>query len=258
MTSYTRTYNPQVRVGNWNEDLCLREDEIKDFLEKKENGALAVDFANRILQVNQREIQLSQATDNSITFGDVISLYSSEVDGVLASDSTNNSITACPSQGMPKTGITRSAFKVVPVPFARKKHSDGSTICYGYEFCLTPIISENGPPLYVTSERVSFTSCAKLSRQQDIYLTDVPDANCIFRFFSFDPQMRMEMEGKPVGVGSTKVIVNHTMTNQNLCCTKANTKRSHFGIEYEVSCSTQLGLHKQELGCNHWSIVTRQ
>ncbi|CAB4031558.1 cilia- and flagella-associated 161-like, partial [Paramuricea clavata] len=37
-----RTYNPSVRVGNWNEDICLKEDMLKDFLDKKENGELLI------------------------------------------------------------------------------------------------------------------------------------------------------------------------------------------------------------------------
>ena len=43
-----RTYNPSVRVGNWNEDLCLEEDLLKDFLEKKESGELLIYKSNNL------------------------------------------------------------------------------------------------------------------------------------------------------------------------------------------------------------------
>lgn len=33
-------YQPSVRIGNWFEDIRLEESQVKDFLDKKENGDL--------------------------------------------------------------------------------------------------------------------------------------------------------------------------------------------------------------------------
>ncbi|CAB1331744.1 unnamed protein product, partial [Coregonus sp. 'balchen'] len=38
--AHVRTYRPNVRVGNWREDVTLEEDTLKDFLERKERGEL--------------------------------------------------------------------------------------------------------------------------------------------------------------------------------------------------------------------------
>lgn len=71
-----RTYNPSVRVGNWNEDLCLEEvnttyfkymhniylfniqDLLKDFLDKKEKGELAIQKTHNLLQTILRPVRL--------------------------------------------------------------------------------------------------------------------------------------------------------------------------------------------------------
>jgi hypothetical protein len=50
MNYYTRQqmegsvrYVPRVLVGNWNEDQCVEETILKDFLAKKEHGDLKID-----------------------------------------------------------------------------------------------------------------------------------------------------------------------------------------------------------------------
>ena len=45
----TRTYNPNVRVGNWNEEICLDEDRLKDFLDKQQNGTLLIQRTQKLM-----------------------------------------------------------------------------------------------------------------------------------------------------------------------------------------------------------------
>lgn len=54
----SRTYNPSVRVGNWIEDLCLEEDLLKDFLEKKDNGLLMIQKAHNFLNTVMKAVCL--------------------------------------------------------------------------------------------------------------------------------------------------------------------------------------------------------
>lgn len=61
-----RTYNPSVRVGNWNEDLCLEEDLLKDFLDKKDNGELLIQKTTNLLQTILKEVQPLTTYTNSI------------------------------------------------------------------------------------------------------------------------------------------------------------------------------------------------
>merc|ERR1712136_367242 len=69
-----RTYNPSVRVGNWNEDICLEEDLLKDFLGKKERGELLIQKTNNLLSTILKEVSLSVSTDGFIHFGDTCML----------------------------------------------------------------------------------------------------------------------------------------------------------------------------------------
>lgn len=45
----TRTYNPNVRVGNWNEEICLDEDRLKDFLDKQQSGTLLIQRTQKLM-----------------------------------------------------------------------------------------------------------------------------------------------------------------------------------------------------------------
>jgi len=252
-----RTYNPQVRVGNWNEDLCLREDEIKDFLDRKEAGLLSIDVAHKLIQQNLAPAILSESSDGTVRYGDAIALKCDGTNALLASESTNFELTTCPPK--PESGATaRTEFRITPVPFSRRKAQIGDTLTYGAEFCIVSALKGDDQPMYLTSERVSFASYAKHSRNQQMGMTATADANCIFRAQAHNPQMRLELDGAPVSVFPTKVVINHIMTNRNLCSMKDHTQvLSHFGVEYEVSCGILLGTHREELPPNHWFIVTK-
>ena len=85
-----RTYNSQVRVGNWNEDICLEEDLLKgyncddlkwpeimtsmilDFLERKENGTLLIQKKAKLRELFLSEVELTESKDGYIHFGDKI------------------------------------------------------------------------------------------------------------------------------------------------------------------------------------------
>lgn len=254
-----RTYNPQVRVGNWNEDLCLREDEIKDFLDKKEAGLLTIDVSHNLIKKNLAPVELSAPREGCICYGDTIALKCDATNALLATESTNFELTTCPVKTMQESGVTaRTAFKIVPVPFSRRKATMGSPVTYGAEFCLVTSLKGEDTPMYLTSERVSFTSFAKHSRNQLMGMTETADANCIFRAQGYDPQMRMESDGSPVHTFPTKVVINHIMTNRNISSLCDHTQvLDHFGMEFEVSCGNVLGTHREELSPNHWSFLTK-
>lgn len=254
-----RTYNSQVRVGNWNEDVCLREDEIKDFLDKKEAGLLTIDVSHNLIKLNLASASLSTSLDGSLKYGDNIALKCDATNALLATESTNFELTTCPVKNLPESGATaRTAFKVVPVPFSRRKAHIGDTLTYGAEFCLVSNLNGDDQPMYLTSERVSFTSYAKHSRNQQMGMTDTADANCIFRAQSHDPQTRLELSGTPIHTFPTKVVINHIMTNRNLTSNDKYSCTTHFGAEYEVSCWILLGTHREELAPNHWYVVTKE
>jgi len=65
-----RTYNPQVRVGNWNEDICLEEDLLNDFLERKANGTLLIQKKAKLRDIYLSPVTLTETSDGFVHFGD--------------------------------------------------------------------------------------------------------------------------------------------------------------------------------------------
>lgn len=53
-----------------------------------------------------------------------------------------------------------------------------------------------------------------------------------------------------------KVIINHVVTNQDLCVEEEICQRTSFGTrEYEITAHTMLDSHRAEKEPNHWMIV---
>ncbi|XP_055970398.1 cilia- and flagella-associated protein 161-like isoform X6 [Sorex fumeus] len=67
-------YNPRVLLGNWNEDLFLEEDLMKDFLEKRDKGQLLIQRSRRLKETLLRPTKLSVSADGFIHFGDQVLL----------------------------------------------------------------------------------------------------------------------------------------------------------------------------------------
>ena len=57
----TRTYNPNVRVGNWNEEICLDEDRLKDFLDKQDSGTLLIQRTERLMHTLLEKTEISES-----------------------------------------------------------------------------------------------------------------------------------------------------------------------------------------------------
>ncbi|KAG7271063.1 hypothetical protein CRUP_037962 [Coryphaenoides rupestris] len=72
--AHVRSYRPNVRVGNWNEDMHLAEEELRDFLERKERGELAVQKSSFLKENMLRQINLTVSTDGGLHMGDTVML----------------------------------------------------------------------------------------------------------------------------------------------------------------------------------------
>ena len=53
-------YNPNVRVGNWNEEICFEEDILKDFLEKQESGSLLIQRTQALMNTLLEKVELGK------------------------------------------------------------------------------------------------------------------------------------------------------------------------------------------------------
>jgi len=252
-----RTYNPSVRVGNWNEDLCLEEDLLKDFLEKKENGELMIhktkNLSSRLLQ----PVALTQHSDGKVRFGDQVCLFNLALQENLAinmADSHMHEADHVQPCGVSSSAIlhpcNRNVFVVSCIDDSAK---EGDCLNYGQKFliCTLPGI---GGDLKLTSDTATFMKNAKKSRLQEVSLVSNASYTSQWEILHFDPQQRMETEGMPVDANQ-KVMVNHCKTNQRLCALPDYGFRTAFGREHEIAAHTFLDSHKAEKLQNHFALI---
>lgn len=267
-----RTYNPSVRVGNWNEDIQLEEDTLKDFLQKRENGELLYQKRTKLEQTIFKKIDLSISRDGLVHFGDKVNircpaaldrtqyfahkeprnecnlavvpqvnkiLYSSKFEGPC-------SVTGCRDVAP----NLRSTF-VIKSPDGTP---DGEPLRYGQVFYLCTMDNEGGN-LYLHSDRVTLHKSSTKSRHQEVSLVCEPSFLTEWKILHIKPKLRMEYEGIPVPA-NCKIIFHHVKTGQNLSVEEDICIRTSFGTrEYEISSHTYLDSHRADMEQNHWQIV---
>jgi len=255
-----RTYNPSVRVGNWNEDLCLEEDLLKDFIEKKESGELLIYKATNLLSKILQPVELNSAKNGRICFGDKICLYNplnGENLSINMSDSQlheKDQVTGpC---GVATSKILNSCYRnTFVVTSCDGSNEAGDYLTYGQHFLLTTLLGIGGD-LNLTSDVATFIQNAKKSRLQEVSLTPTLSYLSHWQILHLDPQQRFETEGSPV-VANQRIMVNHCKTNQRLCSLPSFSFRTTFGREHEVVAHTFLDSHKAEKQENQWALITK-
>ncbi|XP_055479396.1 cilia- and flagella-associated protein 161 isoform X2 [Psammomys obesus] len=240
-------YGPGVRMGNWNEDVCLEEERMKEFLKKRERGELLIQ-RNRKLKKHlvrpEEEAAVFQKGHLSLCMSpdEVKSQLHDELEipcGVSA------------VQSMVPTG--RNTFIILSEN--RSDEEEGEVLRYGQNFRLGIVAGLESKMLYLTSEHRTLLKSAKKSWLQEVTLTDeVSHMNC-WQVVFFDPQLRMEYEGFPV-MANEKVVIYHCHTNRALVVHRHLFLRTYFGKEVEVAAHTYLDSHRVEKPKNHWMLVT--
>ncbi|XP_054444623.1 cilia- and flagella-associated protein 161 [Pteronotus mesoamericanus] len=264
------SYGPGVRMGNWNEDIYLEEELMKDFLEKRDKGQLLIQRNRRLKENLLRPMQLSVSEDGYVHNGDSVMLVNpdhpeAEADLFLSGDLslclTLDEIRAhlsdtfkgpCGLSAAPtKIPVGRNTFIILSADTV----ATGEVLRYGQNFRLGTTGGFEDKMLYLTSDHRTLLKSSKRSWLQEVYLTDeVSYRNCWQAAFS-DPQLRLEHEGFPVPA-NTKILINHCHTNRGLAAHRHLFLRTYFGKEAEVAAHTHLDSHRVEKPRNHWMLVT--
>ncbi|XP_053320876.1 cilia- and flagella-associated protein 161 [Spea bombifrons] len=266
-----RTFCPSVRVGNWNEDVSLQQDVMKDFLEKRDRGELLLQKTSNLKKNILKKTELSISKDGLLHFGDVVMLLNPE----NAEESMSNpspvfgSFTLCvnPDESAVHTkshlklpcGISastnvkpceRNSFIITSVDGSEV----GETLHFGQNFALRTLEGFMGH-FRLRSDQKTFLKCSKKSCLQEVSLTDQQSYETCWQAVYLDPQMRLEHEGLPVPA-NTKLLIVHSKTNQCLAVLRKYVLWTIFGKECEITAHTFLNGHKVEDNANHWTIVT--
>ena len=143
------------------------------------------------------------------------------------------------SFSLPRTGTRRYVPKK---PNVYDKEIDGNALHYGQKFYLiaNPGLlgdsSASEEPLFVQSEQVSTTSFASMTREQTIYLSQIPSYGGVWEVVTPDPMKRPASQYLPVMAG-VPIVIRHCGTRKNLNCENA-TVRNDLGSELEVTAHT--------------------
>ncbi|XP_063301716.1 cilia- and flagella-associated protein 161 [Pelobates fuscus] len=266
-----RTFTPAVRVGNWNEDISLDKDLLKDFLAKREKGELLIQKTSNLKKSVLQKTELSVTTDGLLHFGDMVMLVNPEnaVESLSNTSpvSGNFALSVNPEESAMHTtghltlpcGISastnikscaRNSFIISSVDGSKI----GEPLYYGQNFALRTSEGFMGH-LFLASDHKTFGKSSKKSYLQEVSLTDQPSYQACWQIAYLDPQLRMEHEGFPIPA-NTKVLILHSKTNQCLAVLRKHVLWTFFGKEQEISTHTFLNAHKVEENENHWIIVT--
>uniref|UniRef100_A0A8C6SSE6 Cilia and flagella associated protein 161 n=1 Tax=Neogobius melanostomus TaxID=47308 RepID=A0A8C6SSE6_9GOBI len=254
----------RTKIGNWYEDSCLEEDVLKEYLEKKERGELAVQKVALLKEHILKPVSLSVSTDGGVHFGDTVMLVNlggpSRECSAVSMNADVSSLTreaflgiSAPcevSAGRDMQPRARTSFTITSVDGS----SDGSRLHYEQSFALKTLCGFTRG-LFLTSDICSFQKCTKKSRLQEVSLETDGSFLSWWRVVHFDPQERLEHEGLPVPVNA-KVLIVHCKTNHALAVLGDHSLWTMYGKEYELAAHTFLDSHKVEEEKNHWWMCT--
>ncbi|XP_062998406.1 cilia- and flagella-associated protein 161 [Elgaria multicarinata webbii] len=267
-----RDYSPGVLIGNWNEDVSLEEDCLKDFLYRRERGELLIQRSKKLKETLYKKEQLSISKDGFIHFGDTVLLVSPDNNKSpmenLPAVSGNLSLAVNPDEASVHTSaklpvpcglsafrsvtpIGRNAFRIL----STEGEAMGEPVRFGQNFGLGTTGGFPERMLFLASDHKTFVNKAKKSSLQSVFMTDELSYLASWQATFLDPQYRMEYEGFPVPSNS-KILIIHSHTNQGLAVPRNFWIWTYFGKEYEVNCHTYLDSHKAEEDKNYWVVVT--
>jgi len=267
-----RTYNPSVRVGNWNEDIQLEEDCLKDFLQKRESGDLLYQKRTKLEQTIFKKVDLSISRDGYVHIGDKVNVRCQgaldktkyfghveprancqlavlpQINKILYSQKFEAPCSVTGSKDISPN--LRSTFVIKSKDGTR----DGEPLRYGQGFYLSTMDNEGGN-LYLHSDHVTLHKSPNKSRNQNVSLVAEPSTFTEWKILHLKPKLRFEYEETKVPANE-KIIINHVYTNQDLCVEEDICSRTSFGTpEYEITACTKLDSHRAEKEQNHWMIT---
>eukprot|EP00030_Apusomonadida_sp_AF-17_P004692 a511888_6.p1 GENE.a511888_6~~a511888_6.p1 ORF type:complete len:284 (-),score=79.26 a511888_6:29-838(-) len=244
-------YSSRVLIGNWSEDLELEQTKLREFLDRKERGGLALDRS----RAAARQVALSVADDGCLHVGDNCMLLNECTSGFLSVD-TADSVSAAGTKhfgvatALSETPAARSVFVITR---AEEVYDDDGRIRYGDKIRFGTHEALSGKPLFLHSQLVSTTSYAKKTRFQELSVTPKGSWATVWEFVHFDPLLRFEAEGRVVPANG-RVVLRHCATNAALASPAVPVVTS-FGAAFEACVHTYLNAHKAETAENHWIAV---
>ena len=226
-------YSFKTRVGNWSEDIDLDTHQKREYLYKKDKGALVINQTQQKFAKAFQRVPLTYTNDNQLRFGDNVMLMCKQTNGTLVFDIgdkiiSNEEAYACTTTDKQVGPCGRSILHI-----SRVGDDDGDDVVkYGQEvrFVTNPYFFHK--PLFLHSTQCTPQVFARFSRNQEVCLNSKPLYNSVWRILPLDRDASMLM-GQPVQP-NTELIIEHCATREYLSNDKIN-YGNQFGMEFEVS-----------------------
>ena len=283
----TRTYNPNVRVGNWNEEICLDEDRLKDFLDKQQSGTLLIQRTQKLMHTMLEKTERQEG--DTVIYGGNVILVNPGREGIKSEDRQIREMPRELLAGRKSTSISINVDEwpvggletLVQEPLALSGAVDAEVSCirntfkivapgrtaneplrYGDKFAMQSLLGQGeiSKGMFVFSDRqrlgANNTANRKMGGVSPLQLTPVEtDSNipygAYFTVESYDPLLRMEHEGLPVPKNQG-VLLKHCSTGQHVAVLDNSVNRTPFGHELSIGAKTYKNSHKAERDNNYW------
>uniref|UniRef100_A0A5F8H4H4 Cilia and flagella associated protein 161 n=1 Tax=Monodelphis domestica TaxID=13616 RepID=A0A5F8H4H4_MONDO len=213
----TKNYRNCVRMGNWNENIYLEEELMKDFLEKREKGQLLIQ-RNRILMTNLlKKVKLSSTGDGYVHYGDTVIVLNP----------------ACQDPHIDQVVFGRVALAVTPEEM--KAHMSNE--------------------IEVPCEVTAMHDATPMGRNTFILMS--MDGNAMGEPIRYGLDFGLATTaGFNDKMANTRIIIKHCHTNRALAANRNFFLRTYFGKECEVACHTHLDCYRIEKPLNYWVFCT--
>eukprot|EP00471_Norrisiella_sphaerica_P002896 CAMPEP_0184480304 /NCGR_PEP_ID=MMETSP0113_2-20130426/1795_1 /TAXON_ID=91329 /ORGANISM="Norrisiella sphaerica, Strain BC52" /LENGTH=480 /DNA_ID=CAMNT_0026858691 /DNA_START=32 /DNA_END=1471 /DNA_ORIENTATION=- len=242
-------YSSKTKIGNWNEELHLKEERIRKYLEKKAKGELMINKIHRNMQGSLKPSGLTYSKDGNVRYGDYVMLYSVKTEGVLSVDLTdrdagNIEAYAVTTSTLTKGPVARNVFVITPARGDRKTKI-GDVLRFNQSFCLkaNPLLTKLN--LSLTSMPLSPMQFSKISKKQLVLMSIDKSADTLFKARYRDSATRFEFDGEPVPCNA-EIVIQHNRTGKCLFSDKIN-YHNDFGTEFEVACETQTTTKRKQV-----------
>eukprot|EP01084_Bolivina_argentea_P232276 391529_1 len=287
-SGHTNEYSRSTLMGNWFED------KLKADIEEKECEKTQGIRNKELLQYQQKlsialkEIQLSNCSDKSLKYGDIIMLKNMQTNGVLCTDADENEkiwingtkvlqSTTTSHIKYSNKSFARNSFIITPPPINKQNKNKfnykiGDILHFGQPFCLQIHTLLSPKKLYyLHSEITSHLNSADFSRDQLVIFHPNKSSSTVWKCMYGDHSLRIEYDTTPINLYENNNVV---LEHQNTCSLLASNNifiGTDFGNEYQTSCNTfnpnkriqtikkeLIGFNKDsrgELTQNKWQII---
>ncbi|KPI84903.1 hypothetical protein ABL78_6028 [Leptomonas seymouri] len=239
-------YSLGVLVGNWSEDMTLREDQLKLYRSRKYSAAAtnqgkgngtAASVPSTPAELLQQPTELYATLGDDVCFGQPYVIVNSKTHAALAMDvlpsgsATSSALTASSTDSGPQVRSTWTLQRCRDEHNISYNHNRPDAVHYGQR---VRIANENSSADGFAYVKSSLQSGLYASQTQDAVVALHANADSVFVVARANSLREDVSNGGIVKVGEPVVLL-HSITNLPLACSGGRLGTT-FGVEYAVTC----------------------